>query len=92
MNRKERRHAARQGPDTKVTLAWLHPGHYAACFAESVKDLMFYDLAHHGRVMGHPHGTIAKECGSAGIVEGRNKVTQAFMDDTDSDWLLWIDS
>lgn len=79
-------------PDTKVSLAWLHPGHYSACFAESVKDLMFYDAGARKRVMGHGHGTIAKECGSAGIVEGRNKVTKAFLDDTGSDWLFWIDS
>lgn len=80
------------GPDTKVTVAWLHPGDYSYCFAESVKDMMFYDLGQRGRIMGHPHGTVAKKCSSAGIVEGRNKVAKAFLDETDSDWLLWIDS
>lgn len=76
----------------KVTVGWLHPGEYAYCFAESMKDMMFYDVAKSRHIMGHPHGTVAKQCSSAGIVEGRNKVAKAFLDETDSDWLLWIDS
>lgn len=86
------RRSRNTGPDTRVTVAWLHPGEYAYCFAESMKDMMFFDVANQGRIMGHPHGTVAKQCSSAGIVEGRNKVARAFLDETESDWLLWIDS
>jgi hypothetical protein len=75
-----------------VTLAYLHPGEVSTCFAESKSDLMFYDAGNRRRIMGHPHGAIAKECGSSGIVDGRNKVAAAFLDETDADWLLWIDS
>jgi hypothetical protein len=76
----------------KVTVAFLHPGEYRACFAESLKDLLFYDLSHHQRIVSHPHGQMGKQCGSAGIVDGRNKVAAAFLDETDADWLFWVDS
>lgn len=85
MSRKRRR-------TETVTVAFLHPGDYKACFAESLKDLLLFDLAHEQRIVSHPHGQMGKQCGSAGIVDGRNKVAAAFLDETDADWLFWVDS
>lgn len=75
-----------------VTLGYLHPGHYAACFAESLIDLLFNDAAGHGRIISHPHGKLAKECGSNGIVDGRNKLAQVTLDESAAEWLFMVDS
>ena len=75
-----------------VTVGFLHPGHYAACFAESMQDLLLHDLAHRQRIVSHPHGKMGKECGSAGIVAGRNAITKAFLDESEAEWLFFVDS
>lgn len=75
-----------------VTLGYLHPGHYAACFAESLIDLLFHDAAGTARIVSHPHGKLAKECGSNGIVDGRNKLAQVTLDESAAEWLFMIDS
>lgn len=79
------------GDVAKVSVGFLHPGHYAACFAESLTDLLFYDATHHQRTM-HEFGKIGKECGSGGIVDGRNMLAKAMCDDSPADWLFMVDS
>lgn len=76
----------------KVTVGFLHPGHYSACFAESLCDMLFYDAAVNQRIVSHPFGKMGKECGSGGIVDGRNKIAQVVLDESDADWLFFIDS
>lgn len=75
-----------------VSVAFLHPGHYAACFAESLQDLLFHDLSCEQRIVSHQHGKMGKECGSGGLVAGRNKLAAAFLDESESEWLFMIDS
>jgi len=75
-----------------VSVGFLHPGHYAACFAESLTDLLFFDAAVHQRIVSHQFGKLGKECGSGGIVDGRNKIAQVVLDESESDWLFMIDS
>lgn len=76
----------------KVAVGFLHPGHYAACFAESLTDLLFYDAAMHQRIVSHPHGKMGKQCGAAGIVDGRNTLARVLLDETEADWLFMVDS
>lgn len=75
-----------------VTLGYLHPGHYAACFAESLLELMFHDAAGAARIVSHQHGKLAKECGSNGIIDGRNKLAQVVLDESQAEWLFMVDS
>jgi hypothetical protein len=75
-----------------VTVGFLHPGHYAACFAESMKDLILFDLAHEQRIVAHPHGQMAKECGAGGIVDGRNQLASFMCDNSEAEWLFMVDS
>ena len=75
-----------------VSVGFLHPGHYAACFAESLKDLLFYDAAGRQRIVSHSHGQLGKECGSAGIVDGRNALARVMCDESPADWLFMVDS
>ena len=79
-------------PRDRVTVAFLHPGKYNANFAESLKDMLFHDAGAHQRIISHPHGQLGKQCGSGGLVDGRNKVAAAFLDETDIEWLFWVDS
>lgn len=74
-----------------VAVGFLHPGHYSACFADSLLDLLFYDGHANQRIV--PNGRkMGKLCGSGGIVAARNLVTQVFLDDTACEWLWFVDA
>lgn len=76
-----------------VTVGFLHPGEYAACFAESLMDLFFYDAASSSpRIVSHQWGKMGKECGSGGIVAGRNALAKTVLDKSESEWLFMVDS
>ena len=81
----------RRPAEAKVTVGFLHPGHYAECFAESLKDLLFHDAAHHQRIVSHTHGQLGKRCGSGQLVDGRNQVTAGFLEGP-AEWLFFVDS
>ncbi len=75
-----------------VTIAYLHPGELASCFADSLWDVMLTDLTGNARAMSHPHGKLAKECGTGGIVDGRNRVAKVMCDESEAEWLWFVDS
>lgn len=76
-----------------VTVGYLHPGHLAACFAESLTDILFFDASQeHPRIISHDHGKMAKECGAAGIHSGRNQIAKVVLDESESEWLFMVDS
>lgn len=75
-----------------VSVAYLHPGHWSACFGKSLIDLLVNDLCGPGRIMSHPHGEMGKEAGAGGIVAGRNHLARIFLDESDAEWLWMVDS
>lgn len=76
-----------------VTVGFLHPGHYAACFAESLLDLLFFDASQpEPRIVSHGWGKLAKKCGAAGIASGRNFLARTTLDEADAEWLFMVDS
>lgn len=75
----------------RVSVGFLHPGEYAACFANSLSDLLLFDLCHEGR-MAHGKGKIGNETGAAQIVAGRNQLAATVLDQTDSEWLFMVDA
>lgn len=75
-----------------VTVGYLHPGHLAACFAQSLQDLLLHDITNHQRIVSHPFGQFSKECGSGGIVAGRNQLAKLMCDDSPAEWLFMVDS
>ncbi len=75
-----------------VSVGYLHPGHLANCFVESLIDLLFVDATGAQRIMSHPHGKLAKECGSGGIVDGRNKLAEITVTESAAEWLFMVDS
>ena len=75
-----------------VTVGFIHPGQWQACFANSLLDLMFYDVAHDQRVVGHPFGHMGKETGAGQLHNGRNSIAKAVLDESGSEWLFIIDA
>ena len=75
-----------------VSVGFLHPGRFQACFAQSLMDLMFFDASHKQRITSHPFGQIAKEGHASRIHVGRNEIVQSFLDDSDAEWLFFIDA
>lgn len=76
----------------QVTVGFLHPGSYAACFAESLSDLFLHDLTGEQRMVSHAHGKMGKECGANGIVSGRNTLARAMVEESAAEWLFMVDS
>lgn len=75
-----------------VAVGYLHPGHVSHCFSASLTELMFWDQAHHARIVAHSHGHIPKETGAGHIHAGRNEIARAFLDKSEAEWLWYIDS
>jgi len=75
-----------------VTVGFIHPGEWSACFANSLIDLMFFDAAHEGRIVSNPYGKMGKETGAAQIHAGRNKLAHAVVTESQSEWLFMVDA
>jgi GT2 family glycosyltransferase len=75
-----------------VTVGFLHPGYYQACFAESLKELLFFDATGAQRIVSHDFGQLGKNCGSGGIVDGRNQLARVMCDESQAEWLFMVDS
>lgn len=78
-------------PRSLVSVGFLHPGHYTHCFAESLRDLLLFDLTGKARTA-HDHGTLGKECGAGDISEGRNQLAKVMCDESRAEWLFMVDS
>jgi len=78
--------------DGAVTVGFLHPGHWQACFGNSLLDLMFYDASHDQRIVSHGYGQMGKETGASHIHAGRNKIAKTVLDESESEWLFMIDA
>lgn len=85
------RRPAKQGKGL-VSVGFLHPGHYAACFAESLKGVLFADATGPQRIVSHPHGQMGKQVGSGAIVSGRNHLARLMCDESAAEWLFMVDS
>ena len=75
-----------------VVVGHLSPGLWSACFGASLIDMLFHDMANHRRIVSHPHGHMHKESGAGHIYAGRNKVAQVLLDESDAEWLFFVDS
>jgi len=75
-----------------VTLGFLHPGEVAAVFSESKLDLFMHDTFGCQRLISHAYGQLNQECGSGGLVSGRNTVTSNFHQKSEAEWLFFIDA
>lgn len=71
-----------------VVVAYIHPGMVSSYFTTSLMHMLLFD-----RIPGRQHIVgVFEEWSSANVSAPRNALTKRFVDDTDADWLLWIDS
>ena len=76
-----------------VTVGFLHPGKYSACFADSLTQLLFHDASSESpRIVTHDFGQLGKNCPPTGIIEGRNQLAKVMCDDSEAEWLFMVDS
>lgn len=58
-------------------------------YVQSMVHLLAYDANHHGRIVGG--GASILYAGSS-VANNRNQIVRQFLDNTEADWLWWIDS
>jgi len=75
----------------RVQVAYLHPHRVSHSWHESMMRLVAYDAANNARVVS-TGGPFMISCDANGLVEGRNTGCRKFLDETDHEWLWWIDT
>jgi glycosyltransferase involved in cell wall biosynthesis len=76
----------------RVVVGYLDPGEWAAVFGLSYRDLLLHDLATNGYLLRPGGKELRSLTGSGGIPQNRNCTAQSFLDNTDGDWLWFLDS
>ncbi|MET9634533.1 hypothetical protein ABZX92_44485 [Lentzea sp. NPDC006480] len=71
-----------------MTVGYLDPGTWSACFGLSYRDLLLADMSGARRITGPELRVVA---GSGDIPAGRNLICQQFLA-TDTEWLWMVDS
>lgn len=76
-----------------VAVCWLHPGTVSSVFARSLVDSLLHDLQRdEPRIVSHGYGHVGNECGTGGLVAGRNDLVRIVLDHADVEWMFMVDS
>lgn len=75
-----------------VVVGYLDDGQWSACFGLSYRDLCLYDVMSSRRIVREGGRELRQLCGTGGISEGRNEVARSFLDQTDGEWLWFVDT
>jgi hypothetical protein len=75
-----------------VVPAFLDPGTWSASFGLSLRDLCLHDAVTSQRIVRAGGKELRRLTGSGGIVAARNQVALSFLDNTDGEWLWFVDS
>lgn len=75
----------------RVQIAYLHGSRVSHSFMESMVRLVAWDAAGSGRVT-ETGGPFMIRCDTGGLVEGRNMAIARFLDETDHEWLWFVDT
>ncbi len=82
-----RKDAAARHINDSTVIAFIHPGQCSAYFTTSLVGSLLYDRATSRRIVG-----LKNEWSSANVSQPRNNLTRQFLDETDAQWLWWIDA
>lgn len=77
--------------DGLVQIAYLHPHHVSHSFHESMMRMAAYDSANECRIVS-TGGPFMIRCDSGGLVEARNMAFTRWLDETEHEWLFFIDT
>lgn len=72
-----------------VQVAYLHSEHVSHSWHESMRAMLDYDLANGQRIARKP---LNLRCASGLVAHTRNYGARLFLDKTDHEWLLWVDT
>lgn len=75
-----------------VVVGYLDDGTWSACFGLSYRDLIMRDMLDRNRIVREGGKELRQVCGTGGIVAGRNRVAEDFLDNTDGEWLFFVDT
>lgn len=75
-----------------VVVGYLDDGHWSACFGLSYRDLLLHDAGHSRRIIRPGGKEIRIPVGTGQIAAGRNRVVRDFLEQTDGEWLLMVDT
>ena len=75
-----------------VVVGYLDDGGWRACFGLSYRDLIMHDVLNSGRIVRENGRELRQVCGTGGIVAGRNRVAKDFLDNTDGEYLFFVDT
>jgi len=75
----------------RVQLAYLHSGKVGHNFHESMMRMVAFDAANEQRVVS-TEGPFSIMTGTVDVPGNRNFGTAKFLDETDHEWLMWIDT
>ena len=74
--------------EPRAALGYCHPGDVRNTFFMSIIGAFAYEAGTHGV----PFLIIGEACPSGDLPESRNRVTAHFLDNTDAEWLWWVDA
>lgn len=74
--------------DGIVQVAYLHNEHVSHSWVESMRAMLEYDLQH-GRIARKP---LNLRCGAGMVAQTRNYGARLFLDKTEHEWLLYVDT
>jgi hypothetical protein len=75
----------------RVQLAYLHAHRVSHSWHESMMRLVAWDATHEARTL-QTDGPFMIRADSGGLVEARNLGVQRFLDETDHEWLMYVDT
>ena len=76
-----------------VSVCWLHPGVVSSVYARSLVDSLLWDQQRdEPRIVTHGYGHVGNECGTGGLVAGRNDLARIVLDHSDAEWMFMVDS
>lgn len=81
---------ARPDGKGKVVVGYLNPGQVSAEFHESLLDLLVYDMATERHIV-NGGGRLGVRSGP-NISGARNGVVRRFLDESNAEWLWWLDA
>lgn len=82
----------RQVTSGSVVVGYLDAGQWSACFGLSYRDMLLADALGANRIIRPGGKELRSVTGSGGIPQSRNKVAAEFLDTTDGEYLLFIDT
>lgn len=77
--------------DGQVQIAYCHSSRVSHSWHNSMMNLLAYDKAVGMNLLGSAPFEVACS-GPHGLVEGRNLAVRHFLDETDHEWLFWVDT